>query len=118
MQNSLVIFDPKKTVAYKEVTPPNVVEGAPLTKLWQCVIAEDGKIHSGFWSCENGSFTIDSHTSNEMCTILEGEAIVEMGDGTKHNIKAGDTIFIPFGIKNTWHVKNYIRKSYICCIPN
>lgn len=117
MEKTLIVFDPEKAVNYRELTPPNVVEGSPLTKLWQCFISDDTKIHSGFWSCENGSFCIESHTSNEMCTILEGEAVVEMGNGIKHEIKAGDTIFIPFGIKNTWHVKKYIRKSYICCIP-
>lgn len=117
MEKTLIIYEKEKALVHKTATPPNVVSGEPITNLWQCYVSEDGKIHSGFWSCENGSFTIESHTSTEMCTILEGEAVVEMEDGVKHSISAGDTILIPYGIKNTWHVKNYVRKSYICNLP-
>lgn len=119
MNKSLVVYDPKNAVEEieKEVDAQFVVKGKPKTHLWKCFISDDKKIHSGFWSCQGGAFVIPSHTSNEMCTILEGEAIVEMEDGTTFHIKAGDTIFIPFGIKNTWYVENYVRKSYVCNIP-
>ena len=113
----LTVFDPEKAIEIIVSTPPKIVSGNPQTKLWRCYWSEDKKIHAGFWSCENGSFTIEAHTSNEMCSILEGEAIVEMADGVKYTLKTGDNIFIPLGIKNTWHVKDYVRKSYVCYLP-
>ncbi len=113
----ITVFDPDNALEHIKGPAPNPVSGSPVTNLWRCYYSDDKKIHAGFWSCENGSFCIESHTSNEMCAILEGEAIVEMGDGTKYTIKAGDSIFIPYGIKNTWHVKDYVRKSYVCYLP-
>ncbi len=119
MNNTLVLFDPNNALeeTEKEIDKQFIVEGNPKTRLWKCFISEDKKIHSGFWTCQGGAFVIPTHTSNEMCTVLEGEAIVETEDGKQFHIKAGDTIFIPYGIKNTWYVKDFIRKSYICSFP-
>jgi len=114
---SLIVFDQSKALEHIERTPDNVVAGNPITNLWRCYWNENKKIHAGFWSCQDGSFLIRAHTSTEMCTILEGEAIVEMEDGVKIPLKVGDNIVIPFGIRNTWHVKNFVKKSYICYIP-
>ncbi len=120
MKQSAFIFDPNNAIEEVEVKVASefVIKGEPITHVWRCFKSEDGKVQSGFWTCKGGSFFIPSHTSNEMCTILEGEATVEMENGITLDLKPNDVVFIPFGIKNIWHVPNYVRKSYMCSIPN
>ena len=51
------------------------------------------------------------YDSEEECLILEGEVIVETGEGN-YTIRAGDFVTFKQGLKCTWNVKKPIRKHY------
>ena len=52
------------------------------------------------------------YSEKETCYILEGEVTVETADGKKINIKKGDFVVFPEGLKCVWDIKKPIRKHY------
>ena len=51
------------------------------------------------------------YDSTEHCQILEGRVIVETDEGNVE-IKAGDFVTFPKGLKCVWDIKEDIRKHY------
>lgn len=51
------------------------------------------------------------YDSDEECLILEGEVLVETGEGNC-TVKAGDFITFRKGLKCVWNVKKPVRKHY------
>ena len=63
------------------------------------------------WEKEESSF--DWHyDSKEVCYFLEGEAEVELPDGSKVRIEKGDLATFPKGLSCKWHVKRRVKKHY------
>jgi len=64
------------------------------------------------WSCEVSRFDWE-YDEDETCYILEGKVIVETEGGKKkYEIKKGDLVTFPKGLKCVWDVKEPIRKVY------
>ena len=110
----IICFRPEILVEPVEAIAPNPVSGQPVTKVWRQYVHASGKVTAGLWSCENGSFELFSHTSTEICTILEGEAVIEHEDGSRETVRPGDCFVIPYGSHTIWHVENYVKKSFVC----
>ena len=51
------------------------------------------------------------YDSSEQCLIFEGQITVETDKETVE-IKAGDFVTFPRGLKCVWHVKEPVRKHY------
>ena len=51
------------------------------------------------------------YDSTEHCQILEGKVIVETDEGNVE-IKAGDFVMFPEGLKCIWDIKEDIKKHY------
>jgi uncharacterized protein len=72
---------------------------------------EDRKIKSwSIWTKEVSKFDW-FYDSDEQCLILEGEILVETGNGN-FAIKAGDFVTFKKGLKCVWNVKKPVRKHY------
>jgi len=52
------------------------------------------------------------YSSPEMCYFLEGEVIVEEEGGEKVEIKKGDFVTFPSGLKCVWDIKKPVKKHY------
>ncbi len=52
------------------------------------------------------------YDEDEYCYILEGRVIIETEDGKKYEIKKGDFVKFPKGLKCIWDIKEPIRKHY------
>ncbi|MCX7940666.1 MAG: cupin domain-containing protein [Endomicrobia bacterium] len=63
------------------------------------------------WECGVSKFDWE-YDEDETCYILEGKVIVETEDGKKYEIKKGDLVTFPKGLKCIWDVKQPIRKHY------
>ncbi len=63
------------------------------------------------WEKEISEFPWE-YKATESCLIIEGEVIVTTEDGNIFEIKAGDFIIFPKGLKCHWNVLKYIRKYY------
>ena len=62
------------------------------------------------WECEPSKFDWE-YTDDETCYILEGMVKVMTSDG-EIEIKKGDLVKFPKGLKCTWNVTQKIRKVY------
>lgn len=63
------------------------------------------------WSKEASEFSWD-YSFTETCLILEGEATVVPEIGDTVNIKAGDLVVFPVGLKCVWKITKDLRKKY------
>ena len=64
------------------------------------------------WTKEKSTF--DWHyDQEEVCYILEGEAIVTPDDGEAVTIRRGDLVRFPAGLSCTWQITEAIEKHYI-----
>ena len=52
------------------------------------------------------------YSEPETCYFLEGDVIVETEDGAKVNIKKGDLVTFPKGLRCVWDIKKAVRKHY------
>ncbi len=52
-----------------------------------------------------------TYDSDEECYIIEGEIVVETETETV-NIKPGDMVTFPAGLKCTWDIKKPVKKHY------
>jgi len=67
--------------------------------------------HWSPWGCEVSKFPWE-YDAEETCYIKEGRVIVETEEGDKVEIKKGDLVTFPKGMKCTWDVKEKISKVY------
>jgi uncharacterized cupin superfamily protein len=64
------------------------------------------------WTKEVSTFEW-TYGENEMCYILEGEAIITPVDGEPVTIQRGDLIRFPAGMSCTWQITEAIEKHYL-----
>jgi uncharacterized cupin superfamily protein len=64
------------------------------------------------WSKEVSTFEW-TYNENEMCYILEGEAIITPINGEPVTIQRGDLIRFPAGMSCTWQITEAIEKHYL-----
>lgn len=81
-----------------------------IKKLSQDEIKEKGIRNWPVWEKEISTFDWFYDTP-EQCYILEGEVIVHTDSGD-YEIKAGDYVEFPHGLKCVWEIKKDIRKHY------
>lgn len=115
MQKVIRLGDNGNPAEVVEALAPNPRSGNPVTHVQRQFVHPDGLVNAGIWECAAGSFEIPAHPSFEMCSILEGEAVIEHADGSRLPVKAGDSILIPRGTHSIWHVPERVRKTFICC---
>ena len=111
---NIILFRSDEGIEPVEGVGPNPVSGHPVTHVWRFFTHPSGRLTAGLWSCRGGTFEIPAHTSTEMCTILEGEAVIEHADGSRVTVVPGDSFVIPFGAHTIWHVEGYVKKSFVC----
>lgn len=64
------------------------------------------------WECEPSAFKW-AYDQEEWCFIFEGRAEIRPETGEGVEIKKGDLVKFPKGLKCTWDVHEKIRKVYI-----
>lgn len=73
---------------------------------------KDLKVHTWpIWSKEVSRFDW-YYSETEMCYILEGRVVVELPNGEKIELSAGDLVTFPKGLSCVWDIKEPIRKHY------
>ena len=65
----------------------------------------------GIWTCGVSRFDWE-YTEKETCYFFEGEVIVKT-DNEQVEIKAGDLVIFPKGLKCVWDIKKSVKKVYI-----
>lgn len=63
------------------------------------------------WTKETSEFPW-TYDEKETCYFLEGDVVVESGDGEEVHVGKGDLVTFPKGMSCTWKVKTPVRKHY------
>ena len=64
------------------------------------------------WECKKSDFDWE-YDQEEWCYILEGKVAVTTESGEKVEIKKGDLVKFPKGLKCKWSISEAIKKVYI-----
>ena len=86
------------------------MENVRIESLDTVEIEKRGIKNWGIWEKEASEFDW-AYTREEHCLILEGGALIET-DGKTIEIKEGDYVIFPAGLKCRWIVKKGIKKYY------
>ena len=93
-----------------------ILEGEATARMWISAQSPDLKVTQGVWDCTAGKFTWN-YTWDEFVFVLEGEATVVDEGGESRTFKAGDFANFPAGLSATWHVPEYIKKTFVLRTP-
>ena len=110
-----VNFAEQNVEPFEKEFAQDIIDGAPVQKVWSHFVGNDGQFKSGMWDSTAGVFRGPMNDQIEFCHILEGEARIETADGQSRTVKAGDAFVMDNGLQPVWHVENYIRKHYVIC---
>ena len=93
----------------------HVIEGAPEARSIEFGTSGDGGMTFGSWDCTAGRFKW-YYGCDELISILEGEAYVQVDGHTEH-LAPGSVFYFPLGTVAEWHVPEYIRKNFVLRHP-
>ena len=110
---STMISNPGSAVALTDspLPPEQIIEGSLEPHIWISAQTADKKVTHGVWDCGACRFTWD-YEWDEFVMVLEGEVTITTGDGATHRLKAGDFAHFRPGLKTTWQVDNYVKKTF------
>jgi hypothetical protein len=97
-----------------ELTPveaSRLIEGNPRQAAFNQFSNSRGNFHCGVWVSEPGTWRI-SYTEDELCVLLEGEAILTDAAGVSRRFGSGDAFVVPAGFVGTWQSIGTVRKYY------
>ena len=63
------------------------------------------------WSCGISEFDWE-YDSDERCYVQKGRAIITTEEGDKIEIKEGDIVLFPKGLRCSWNIVESIEKTY------
>lgn len=90
--------------------PARVIKGDPKFTSWD--IETHGNIYAGVWEATPGTWRM-AYDEWEYCRILSGHSIITSDDGTRLEVKAGDSFLIRPGFIGIWEVIETTRKDYV-----
>jgi len=98
------------TPSHSRPAPEKVVSGDPVFTSWD--IEERDGLFAGLWQSTPGAWRV-SYDEWEYCHILEGHSVLTAEDGTRHSLRAGDSIVIRPGFRGVWQVVETTLKDYV-----
>lgn len=90
--------------------PDRLIRGNPRFTSWD-LIERDG-LYAGIWESTPGAWRV-VYDEWEYCHILSGHSVLTHDDGTRHALRAGDSIVIEPGFRGVWEVIETTRKDYV-----
>ena len=90
--------------------PEKLVSGDPVFTTWN-VEDMDG-LYAGIWQSTAGRWRI-SYDEWEYCHILEGHSVIHGQNGSRLEVKAGDSFILRPGFVGEWEVIETTVKEYV-----
>jgi uncharacterized cupin superfamily protein len=90
--------------------PERLVRGAPVFTSWD--IEDRDGLYAGIWQSTPGAWRV-VYDEWEYCRILSGHSILIAEDGTRHDLRAGDSFVIRPGFRGIWDVIETTTKDYV-----
>lgn len=90
--------------------PDRLIAGDPEFTSWD--IEDRDGLYAGLWQSTPGAWRV-AYDEWEYCHILSGHSVLTGDDGTRHELRAGDSIAIRPGFRGTWEVVETTLKDYV-----
>ena len=90
--------------------PDRLISGDPVFTTWS--LEETDGLYCGLWESTPGKWRM-AYDEWEYCRILTGHSIIEGDDGTRLEVRAGDSFILRPGFSGTWEVIETTRKDYV-----
>ena len=90
--------------------PEKVISGNPVFTTWN--IEDAGGLYAGIWQSTAGRWRI-SYDECEYCHILKGHSVIHGTDGSRLEVKAGDSFVLRPGFVGEWEVIETTVKEYV-----
>ncbi|WP_246724642.1 cupin domain-containing protein [Rhizobium phaseoli] len=109
----VVAIDRDVALAPSSPPPPQFVEGdTPQCSHFRAFSDEAVGFRAGVWATTPHVRLSRPHPVHELMYILEGQADVTDGDGTKTSVEAGDAIFVGRGTVNRLSIHGNLKKIF------
>jgi len=96
---------------------PDTIDSGNPAMLYAALIedvATTGRtMHSGVWTCSVGGWPETDYAVDEVMVMVEGHLRITDTDGTVHDLRAGDTFFLPRGWAGRWDVIEDMKKIFV-----
>ncbi len=102
-----------KDAASPETDAPaaeRLISGNPVFTTWN--LEERDGLYCGIWQSTPGKWRI-VYDEWEYCRILQGHSVITHDDGSRFELKAGDSFVLRPGFSGTWEVIETTAKDYV-----
>ncbi len=106
----LLAVTPDVTPETDRPRPDMLISGDPVFTTWS--LEETDGLYCGLWESTPGKWRMD-YDEWEYCRILSGHSVIEGDDGTRLEVRAGDSFILRPGFSGTWEVIETTRKDYV-----
>lgn len=108
---SFTRIDPTQALPVTSAPAPDrLVHGAPVFTSWD--IEDSDGLYAGIWQSTPGAWRV-VYDEWEYCRILSGYSILTAEDGTRHELRAGDSFILRPGFRGIWEVIETTTKDYV-----
>lgn len=111
MEPTALPLIPDAIAAEHDAPPPERVRsGDPRFTTWN--LEERDGLFAGIWQATPGAWTV-VYDEWEYFRILSGRSILTGEDGTRFELRAGDSLILRPGFRGVWEVVETTRKEYV-----
>ena len=96
--------------------PSLVIDGAPEARGAWLGRSSDGLQAHGIWHSTPGCFRW-TWSCDETVFVVQGRATVELSDGRRVELAAGDMAFFERGLESVWTIHETLRKGFHLASP-
>ncbi|MFB2595339.1 cupin domain-containing protein [Paracoccus sp. p4-l81] len=91
-------------------SPDVLISGSPEHRTWN--LEERDGLYCGIWESTPGAWRV-AYEEWEYIRILAGHSVLTGDDGSRVDLRAGDSWIIRPGFTGTWEVIETTRKDYV-----
>ncbi|TNF63488.1 MAG: cupin domain-containing protein [Rhodobacteraceae bacterium] len=102
--------DAAPTTETDRPAPERLISGDPVFTTWN--VEERDGLYCGLWQSTPGKWRM-AYDEWEYCRILSGHSVIEGDDGTRLEVRAGDSFLLRPGFSGTWEVIETTLKDYV-----
>jgi len=114
MTHIISFSDQQTTPEYDHPKPERRVTGNPRRGTCNHYTNSSGEVFSGEWTCEVGSWRIESGPAeDEFFFVVEGRVRITADDGHSVEIGPGQSLVIPANFKGVFAVLEPLKKHYM-----
>jgi len=99
------------------IAKEKLVSGSDKTTLWNAFSDTTGQFHVGHWASGTCKLKV-SYTENELCVLLQGQAILADNNGNEKKYGPNEPFVIAAGFEGTWESVGDVVKIYAIFEPN